>query len=304
MKRITILLFIVTVSLISCKNDEKENVPTDNKTDYTVIKLSPKRPNLNVSILLDLSDRINPDKYPNPSMEYYERDLGYINSIAQAFEIHLRNKRSITINDNIQLFLDPEPLDKSLNEKIKILKMSFTRNNATKESILRTSIEYDSITKLIYESAIKDNNYVGSDTWKFFKNKVKDYCIDNNSRNILVLLTDGYIYHKDTKRKEQNRTTYLTPQSIRNSKLNNKKWEERFTEKDYGFIPATTNLSNLEVLVLGINPDKKNQYEEDVIKKYWSEWLDKMGVIKYEIKLTDLPTNMDKLIKNYIFNEQ
>ncbi len=297
------VLFLFLTFFHSCKNDKELPVIPKVKSEINTVKLSSNRPNLNISILLDLSDRINPKKYPNSSMEYYLRDLGYVNSIAEAFETHLRNKRSITINDNIQLFLDPEPSDRSLNDKINKLKMSFTRNNATKESIILTSKNYDSITKLIYENAIKDNKYVGSDTWKFFKNKVKDYCIEDNSRNILIILTDGYIYHKDTKRKEHNKTTYLTQQSIRSSKLTDGNWETKFNENDFGFIPATDNLSNLEVLVLGINPDKKNQYEEDVIIKYWGNWLDNMGVVKYEIKLSDLPSNMDKLIKSYIYNE-
>ena len=32
--------------------------------------------NLNISVLLDLSDRIDTIKYSNPSMEFYQRDLG------------------------------------------------------------------------------------------------------------------------------------------------------------------------------------------------------------------------------------
>lgn len=295
-------IYILCLIFFSCKKDKQEGIVQENIIEYNTVKLSSNRPNLNISILLDLSDRINPEKYPNSAMDYYLRDIGYIESITQSFEIHLRNKKSIKINDNIKLFLDPEPADKNLNEKISSLKISFTRNNATKDFILKTSKRYDSISRLIYRSAIKDNKYVGSDTWRFIKTKAKDYCIEENHRNILVILTDGYIFHKDNKIRETNLTTYLRPQDIREFKLNTSKWRDRIDDKGFGFIPATDNLQDLEVLVLGINPDKKNPYEEDVIKKYWKDWFNKMNIKKNEIKLADLPSNMDGIIKDFILN--
>ena len=56
----------------------------------------------------------------------------------------------------------------------------------------------------------------------------------------------------------------------------------------------------LVILVLGINADKKNPYEEDVIIKYWEDWFNDMKVKKYEIKTSALPSNMDKIIKEFI----
>lgn len=289
---------------LSCKNDNgsQSNNP-GLETNETIKKLSPNRPNLNISILLDLSDRINPEKYPNPSMEFYQRDLGYIHSIAESFEWHLRNKRVITINDHIQLYIDPEPADENLNKKLSLLNMSFTRENATKEFITKTSDLYDSISSIIYNSAIIDNNYIGSDIWGFFKTNIKDFCIDDSQRNILVILTDGYLYHKNVKLKEKNETSYLTPQDIRNFKLNSSEWEAIINKNGYGFIATREDLQNLEVLVLGINPDPKNPYEQDVIFKYWSDWLNNMKVKKFEIKVANLPTNMDKTIKDFILKE-
>jgi hypothetical protein len=302
MKNYVIGMLFFSFIFSSCKEDKQElRVEKNQSVGYKIIKLPPNRPNLNISILLDLSDRINPVKYPNTSMDYYVRDIGYIKSIAESFEIHLRNKRSIKIDDNLQLFIDPEPSDKSLNEKIEKLKMSFTKDNAKKNLILKTSKHYDSISKLIYESAINDNKYVGSDIWNFFKNKVNDYCIEKDHRNILIILTDGYIYHKDSKRKELNLTTYLTSQYIRSIKLNNKDWKNRFVNENFGFLAPIKDYSNLEVLVLGVNPDKKNPYEDDVIKAYWEKWFTDMKVKHFEIKNTDLPSNMEKIIRNFIF---
>jgi hypothetical protein len=115
-----------------------------------------------------------------------------------------------------------------------------------------------------------------------------------------VILTDGYIYFKNSKIKEENLSTYLTPEMIRASNLNKQNWSEIMTNQKFGFIPANKDLSEIEILVLGINPDKKNPYEEDVIKAYWSKWFDEMKVKRYDIRNTDLPSNMDKIIKDFL----
>lgn len=288
------------IFIFSCKEESKVEEVIHS---HEFPKLSANRENLNISVLLDLSDRINPEKFPSPAMDFYLRDVGYLKSIAQNFEAHIMNKKMIKIDDKIQVFTDPEPSDKTLNEKLKKLKISFNKDAVTKMGILETCSKYDSISKLLYEAAIEDNHYVGSDTWKFFKNKVNDYCIENGYRNILVILTDGYIYHKNTIIKQNNRTSYLTPQEIRRNDLNEFKWKEKFDEKDFGFVTINNDLSNLEILVLGINPDVKNPYEEDVIRAYWSKWLKEMKVNRFEIKQADLPSHMEKIIENFILNK-
>ena len=302
LKRYYYIIPFFLLLLQACK-EEPRTSPESVQSSKPVKKLNSERPDLNISLLLDLSDRINPDKFPDPAMEFYERDLGYINSIANAFEIHLRNKKSLQINDQIQLFIDPEPADKELNQKLDFLKLKFTKDNATKDKIISISETYDSIPKLIYETAILDDAYVGSDIWRFFKSKVNDFCIEENHRNILIILTDGYIYHKNTLLEEGNRTSYLTPQTVKKFNLNTNKWKEKIEGKSYGFIPANENLDKLEVLVLGINPDTKNPYEEDVIKKYWKDWFKAMGVRNYEIKNAGLPSNMQQIVENFIFQE-
>ncbi len=296
-----VVLSMIVLLICSCIDDSNK----EEMKEALVSKVTTKRKsneNLNVSFLLDLSDRINPKKYPNETMEFYQRDIAYIKSVSEAFNIHLRNKRVRNMNEKIQVFFDPSPKNQNINSISEGLKYDVSRDNASLELLDEIKNIYATKPKEIYELAITDNKYVGSDTWRFFKNKVKDYCIEDGYRNILVILTDGYIYHKNTKFEDGNRTTYLTPQTIRNLKLNNKDWENKIVEKEYGFIPATSDLSNLEILVLGINPDIKNPYEEDIIKNYWSEWFDEMKVKRYELKTAYLPSNMDKIIKEFILN--
>lgn len=299
MKNIFTLIAIsfLLASTFSCKKE------SDKKETEVAVK-STVSEDYNISILLDLSDRISLKKNPNPTMEYYQRDLGYIKSVSESFTEHLKSKRIRQINDKMQLFFNPEPLDPAINTIAQNLRINIDKNNASKELLNSINSDYASQTSKIYESAIKDNKYVGSDIWSFFDSKTKDQCIENKYRNILIVLTDGYMFYESTIMKEGNRTTYITPELIRKNGLNTKDWDKKFHEQDFGFIKANDDLSNLEVLVLGINPDKKNPYEEKVIRAYWTKWFTEMKISRFEIKNADLPSNMEKIIKDFILNKE
>lgn len=290
--KLTIILFFTTFAF-SCKNEEKE-------ADNNVTKTKDISENLNISLLLDLSDRISPTKYPNPTMEYYLRDVGYINSVSEAFTEHVRSKKVIRAHDKIQLFFDPTPLNPEINKISKDLKIEINKGNVSKERISNIKTIYANNPLEIYKLAIKDENYIGSDIWRFFKTKINDYCLEKEYRNILVILTDGYIYYKDTQMREGNLTTYLTPELVKISNLNSFDWNKKMMGQKFGFLKANNNLSKLEILVLGINPNQKNPYEEDVIKAYWTNWFQSMKVKRFEIRNADLPSNMDKIIKDFI----
>jgi hypothetical protein len=294
--KLTIILLISTMTF-SCKNDA-----TDTNKDQ--IKTKDVSENLNISLLLDLSDRISPTKYPNPTMEYYLRDVGYINSVSEAFTEHVRSKKVIKAHDKIQLFFDPAPLNPEINKISQDLKIELNKGNVSKELIKNIKTIYANNPLKIYNLAVKDGNYVGSDIWRFFKTKINDYCVEKEYRNILVILTDGYIYYKDTQMKEENFTTYLTPESIKSNKLNSPEWTKKIMNQKLGFLKANNDLSNLEILVLGINPNPKNPYEEDVIKTYWTNWFQVMKVKRFEIRNADLPSNMDKTIKDFISKKE
>ncbi|MBE8726888.1 hypothetical protein [Flavobacterium hungaricum] len=292
--RITMPLLLIL--FFSCKEESK------NEEKETAVKSSVSE-NYNISILIDLSDRISLKKNPNPTMEIYQRDLGYIKSVSEAFTQHLKSKRMRQIDDKMQLFFNPEPENAAINSISKQLRITVDKNNASKELLNSINETYSSKTASIYESAIKDDKYIGSDIWNFFDNKVKDQCIEKGFRNVLIILTDGYMFYDGTQIKEGNLSTYLTPPLIKQNGLNTNDWEKKFDSGNFGFIKIDADLSNLEVLVLGINPNKNNPFEEKVIKAYWNKWLSEMRIKHFEIKNADLPSNMDKIIKDFILQK-
>ena len=155
----------------------------------------------------------------------------------------------------------------------------------------------------IYELSISNHKWVGSDIWRFFKNDVKDYCVENNPeyRNILIILTDGYIYHDDSKDQAGNRFAYILPQIFTNYKLrNNPTWEQVIKDKDIGLITKRDDLQDLEVLVLEVTPSPNYKNDEDIIKVLLSKWFGEMNVKRYAIYNTDLPNYTQQRISDFL----
>jgi len=258
--------------------------------------------NLNISILVDLSDRISTTVHPNPSMEYYDRDIGYIKTIAQAFTDHVSKKRVPTINDRMQVFFEPPPENSRINSLANKLKIHLTRNNITQEVLFGIDSLYVTTFDTIYSMVTSQDSYFGSDIWRFFTSRVKDNCIKSDYRNILIVITDGYIYHQNNRINDENKFSYFTAKTINTMGLSTSEWKKVIEEKKYGLIVQNTDLENLDVLVLGVNPDPGNPYSEDIIKFFWSDWLNAMGVEKMKIKTAELPINLEEVVKEFILN--
>lgn len=255
--------------------------------------------NLNISFLLDLSDRISPTKNPSKAMPYYMRDVEYIKSIEKAFVNHVKSKKIIKLNEQMQVFFDPTPEDPAINAISQSLKVKVDKTT-TKASLSAIDKTFMEVPQKIYLSAIKSKKYFGSDIFNFFQKKVKKYCISANHRNILIILTDGYMYHVDSKYVSGNQSSYITPSYIKSKKLNTINFKSDMAKNKIGLIPATTGLKDLEVIVIGINPSKTNPFEWEVINQYWSDWLKEMGVKTFYLNGAELPSDIEPLLQKII----
>jgi hypothetical protein len=254
---------------------------------------------LNISVLIDLSDRIK---------ENQEKDQELIKYIAEYFKTHFEKKNLYLIRDQIKVLFYPEPENEKINTIAESLKIKLDPSNKeaiknTWENIIPNYTEKLSVLYNFAEEEGKNKGYPGSDIWRFFNDKVHDYCIepDPQYRNVLIILTDGYLYHKNSQSKEQNRTTYLTGSHLNRVGIrNNPKWNDKIEEEDFGFITKRNDLDNLEVLVLEINSSEKHRNDHDIIKKYWSKWFEEMNVKKHKLYTTDLPSNTKELINIFL----
>ena len=141
--------------------------------------------------------------------------------------------------------------------------------------------------------------------WRFFKDDV-DMCIEKseNYRNILVIVTDGYIYHQNTIQNTGNRFSYISPTLFDKFKLrNNSNWETEIKNSDFGLLANRSDLQNLEVLVLEVSAySEKFKSDEDVIKHILASWFKEMGVNRSSIYYSDLPVYTQKRIEDFMSN--
>lgn len=259
-----------------------------------------KQNNLNISVFLDLSDRIESDNQ-------IQKDSSYLASISKAFISHVKTKKLLLLEDRLQLFFNPEPSNNEIHDIAKKLDIVFTKGTS-KKYIEETQTMYNELPSKLYHLAKNDaeinKGYAGSDIWRFFEQHVKDYCIDDCHRNILVILTDGYMFYNESKMDSANRTSYLTPKSLSRLKLDKPSWKEEIDKRDLGFIPATTDLNNLEVLVIGIK-GQNGPYAQNIIEAYWRKWFVEMGIQRSNIKVknVDIPSSIEKVIFDFILNK-
>ncbi len=306
MKIIKNVVFIFSLILFGCGNDkEKNELEKENlvkKENISIVK------QLNITILLDLSDRIEPSKYPNKP-EHFERDIEIVNYFTEVFKHDMESKGAYNAKGKMKVIFSPRPLDDEINTIASKLNIDLSSVNSTKEKknvFDNLSSSFRENLESIYAKTIETKKYLGSDIWRFFKNDISDYALNTNSnidyRNILVIITDGYLYHNDSKEWENNRSPYLLPETIRKNGLRQQNWKETFQEKDYGFITKRDDLEKLDILILEVNPSQNHKDDEDVIRAYLSKWFDEMNVNKYEIYNTDLPEytkgKIDKFINN------
>ncbi len=289
--KIKYLFFIVTIAVvfISCgkKKENKINSSTTQKQ-------------LNISILLDLSDRINPQK--NHDVQVF--DIENIKTITEYFKSNMSDLGAYNAKGKIRVFFSPPPSNPNINAIVTKLNIDCSMLDNKKRKHV-----YDTITELyqkylneIYKEAIATSAWKGSDIWRFFKDDAKDFCVSNDTtyRNILIILTDGYLYHKQSLFNHKNRYTYL----LGNTNLmqyRNKNWEKMVEQNDFGILTACNNLNNLEVLVLGIKAENpSHKIDEDILQFLWKKWFKEMNIAHNEAYHLDLPANTKTRIENFL----
>ncbi|MEW7279046.1 hypothetical protein ABW636_10670 [Aquimarina sp. 2201CG1-2-11] len=290
MKPILLIMITYLCLLSSCGKES----PNDKLISKTKIKQLHFNDSLNINILLDLSDRIN---YSNQK----ENDLKHVLNIAKVFKEHVSTKKNILLDDHLQLFFEPNPNPEKTDEVATQLKFGITKSTINEIEIIdKNYAEY--LPKLYEWSLENPETKKGAHIWRFFKDKAKDYCLKENHRNILIILTDGYLYHKESTQKKGKRTTRINQKLLNNPLLNKPNWKSVLEKNDMGILwEKEKKLKNLEVLVLGIDKhNHKNPNAEDIIKYYWSKWFQEMGIKKYKIKSADIPTSLEGIIQDFI----
>lgn len=294
-------LLFSTLFLFSCGSESNEKTTNEEGQSSNTVEQTDQ---LNITLLLDLSDRIDTKKYPEKP-EHFERDIAIVKYFSELFVKDMEKRGTFMAKGKMKVVFSPKPQDPNVNllaEKLSVdlSVMDSKQKKEVHDNLINNFTE--SITK-IYNGTLSERKWIGSDIWRFFKNDVKDYCVESkpNYRNILVILTDGYIYHQDSKDKIGNRYAYLLPNIISNYNLRkNQNWEQELEKQDFGLISKRKDLENLEILVLEISPSPNYKNDEDIIKSILAKWFKEMNVKRFGIYNSDLPEYTKQRINDFI----
>jgi len=299
---------IITGCFYSCRDQEEGKTTASEMKESIVPVLRRDEKNLNINILIDLSNRIDPAKNKlQPKQQ--ERDKAVVEYFVKRFKENVANKGAFSAMTKLRVFFHPEPADSSITNAAKMLDVSCDAGNSVgtakrnKELCRTVEQNFSSAITTVYQLAEKQHDYPGSDIWRFMKDEVRRQCIEDSRefRNILVILTDGYMYYKFDRFNQGNRYSYIErnyehfTRFRENGLLNNE-----FDQKDFGFIKANDGLHELEVIVMEVSPDDSYPMDYDIIKRYWEKWLHEMGVKHYAVFKTEQPAYLSKIIGDFL----
>ena len=238
---------------------------------------------INLTVYLDLSDRLTRKLTPSQMA----RDTAIINHLVKAFMDSCVRHKIIKSKDHFKIvfYPIPESEDVALLDGVMELDMSKFKGAEKKKHLKTFSENINLNVSRIYNQALNDKNWIGSDVWGFFSHrKVDDYSMRKGYRNILVILTDGFLFYEPNKQKIDNAYSYILPQTL--------------NDPHSSLIIERKGLHELEVLMLEINPYDPLKHDKHI--SVINDWFKGMGITKYWVQETDLPSNTKMVIDKFL----
>lgn len=286
-----IIGIIAIIAFASCGGSGSKKSESAGEGTGNAVSQSDKP--LNISIYLDLSDRLKRDLTPSQK----DRDLAIVGHITDYFRTQTVGPKILQSKNNIKVFFYPAPNSSDIATLAEDLCIDITKFNGVEKRVVldgdanqgKPSLKerFNKNLSAIYDKTLEANQWPGCDIWDFFSNKnVDTQCIRDGFRNILIILTDGYLFDEKHKVQDGNAYSYVTPATLRNPNTS--------------LIVKRTGLENLEVRILEVNPTDINH--RDQLKNVLENWLKGMGVKEENITVsqTDLPSNTQTIVDSFL----
>lgn len=275
-------IIVVGIILLFVSNKSK----TRSKSEQLEIKTP-----VNISVFLDLSDRLDSTCNGGFPVSQMTRDTAIVNALVDYF-IATCVEHKISENKNhFQILFHPTPKTSDMASLAANLNIDMSKISAPadkKKRLVAMKDDFSRSLSQIYEQTLRDREWIGSDIWGFFCNrnaKVDNLCLRKGYRNIMVILTDGYIYHEANVQQDGNSYSYVLPRLIDNV-------------PDLSLMAPRKGLDSLEVMILEINPGKP--VRQSKLISVLETWLKNMGVKRYVVSETDMPSNTRTIIDTFL----
>lgn len=271
--------FAIVLWLAGCGEKKSDNDGNGSNSTEDIY-----RP-LNLTVFLDLSDRLDRDLTPTQAA----RDTELINFCIDEF-IDISRKETMQKTSNhfkVVFYPTPDnPLVSDLANDLEVDLNGLDENPGEKKRLLKEmKVRFDKALDSIYTSTLRKKQWVGCDIWSFFSNKkVDNLCMREGCRNVVIILTDGYLFHQANKQVEGTAFTFVLPQTLQNPKSS--------------LIVRRDGLKDLEILMLEVNPYSPTQHDQ--LFKVLTDWFTAMGIEKFQIEETDIPSNIKPVISNFL----
>lgn len=283
------LVLCVCFTSISCgkKNSENSSVQVSNNTNESrdISKGNTSDMPLNISIYLDLSDRLKRDLTPSQK----ERDTTIVGYIADYFKVNTLGPKILQSKNCMKVFFYPAPKSTKIATLAGKLSVDMQKYQGIEKRKTLDSMrqKFTENLNLIYDMAIAADDFPGCDIWDFFSNKnVDTQCIRKGFRNILIILKDGYLYDENHKIQNGDAFSFITTTTLKNP--------------NSSLIIKRAGLNDLEVRILEVNPYDMNH--RDQLVSILEKWLLGMGVKHQNITIseTSLPTTTQTVIDSFM----
>lgn len=312
-KNLIALIFLISGCSTNLKKDKKVG-DTDLTTDH-----------FNITIASDLSNRLNTHLYPRSVS-----DVDIVKTVVDDFyPTILNHKRSMNQLDQLRIgFINKKQIS-FFAANTKAMNFDFSRFKSQKDRIeyLRKDYKTDKKAFLTEFKRIHDKAVsmpFGSDIWTYLQQGVDEFTVNretttsqigatnfkNSYRNVLILLTDGYIettfknngYDLTANKIGEFRKKYL--------KSGEKDIEHFYLKNQQYRVHPLTNplLPNLEVLVLELYDRSETNAgasvhptDLEIMKLLWSDWLKNSNVHRAEFypKFSD-KAEAEKVISKFL----
>ena len=244
---------------------------------------------LNVVVILDLSDRIDPIRHPGQAAQ----DLKVLDGLVTLFEESVRKGLYLLSKDRLAFAVAPQATayQGELMELADRLRISMPDLNATgtergKPGFDRARADLTNGLNRLYSSAVASTNYVGADIWSFFRDRLDSYLsTEPGVQDVVIVVTDGYINFdakiERARPRRGPRTSFMQVASLRGEPG----WEGRFDREDLGLISFGPRYQHVNMIVTGLRYVDLN--DQPIVERYWRKWLSEMGVARVRLLPAD-----------------
>lgn len=282
--------------------------------DFSCATISPQggqlKNSMNITVLMDVSDRVTGSVSPGFSIVQHDADLSRI--LTESFICFESNKPIALWRDDLRFIMSPIPNGFQNVQKVNNSSLKFdAKSGVTKggeilqgKNVLGqlgeipTEISMD--IKELESNILNESNFHGSDIYSFFAFGEVQNFINPDKRNVLIIITDGYIYHTDSKLRASNGVTYFTKRTFDGLGLNLNNYKDILSKPANQLIPleSDVDLKDLEVYVFGVD----SGWRSKAIEFMWDQWLD--GKVKnIEVYPLQNPAIQEQQILDIVYGE-